>query len=127
MERSLARDVRKNGFIYRILERSRGRYFAAVINPETGHVIGYETGRIIVYPTRVVKRGGQSFRVKGGEDLVCNAHFGITDSEGFFAERDRDKAYGVFTGAVSKKGETKWVVQDEKGTIFTSLYGSIGE
>lgn len=65
----------KNDVGYRILERSRTRYFAELyMNEPDGRIIGYETGRIVRPARETAVIAGRE--VTFGESVIGNEQFG---------------------------------------------------
>jgi hypothetical protein len=107
--------VKRSGCIYRILERSRSRYFAAVINTDTGHVIGYETGRIVKRKCHFRIDGDVQLHFDEVECLNDDNKFGIDRHEMFVTPPRKDVAYNAFIAVAGSLNEDIWMIQDVDG------------
>ena len=93
---TLQNEFKKNNILYKIIDRSPTRYFAELVNPESGSVISYETGRIICGKEGNAVIGGAEVSFKAKEFIVGNEQFGRDKFECCMSPRSKEEVRLLF-------------------------------
>ena len=90
--KTLKEEFKKNDMLYKILERTKNFYFAELRSTETGRVVSYESGRIVVKKQRIIK--GKI--IEANEAIVSNEQFGKHPADMAVTVSNREKCHNNY-------------------------------